>query len=76
MVYFCIYYTPYIRIYAIGNLIILRENETITGLWGFGVSNSRAFPDTAEDLFTKAEEDAKNRYQTYKKLSEESEAIF
>jgi S-adenosylmethionine synthetase len=41
MVYFCIYYTPYIRIYAIGNLIILRENETITGLWGFGVSNSR-----------------------------------
>jgi hypothetical protein len=41
MVYFCIYYTSYIRIYAIGNLIILRENETITGLWGFGVSNSR-----------------------------------
>jgi uncharacterized protein YxjI len=41
MVYFCIYYTLYIRIYAIGNLIILRENETITGLWGFGVSNSR-----------------------------------
>jgi uncharacterized membrane protein YheB (UPF0754 family) len=41
MVYFCIYYTLYIRIYAIGNLIILRENETITGLRGFGVSNSR-----------------------------------
>ena len=35
-----------------------------------------AFPDTAEDLFEKAEEDAKNRYHTYKRMAEQEEAIF
>ena len=35
-----------------------------------------AFPDTAEDLFEKAEEDAKNRYNTYKRMAEQEEAIF
>ena len=35
-----------------------------------------AFPDTAEDLFAKAEEDAKNRYHTYKRMAEQEEAIF
>ncbi|MCI8284574.1 MAG: pyruvate:ferredoxin (flavodoxin) oxidoreductase [Firmicutes bacterium] len=35
-----------------------------------------SFPDTADELFGMAEENAKQRYQTYKKLSEESEAIF
>ncbi len=35
-----------------------------------------AFPDTAEDLFEKAEEDAKNRYHTYKRMADQEEAIF
>ena len=35
-----------------------------------------SFPDTAEDLFAKAEEDAKNRYHTYKRMAEQEEAIF
>lgn len=35
-----------------------------------------AFPDTAEDLFEKAEDDAKNRYHTYKRMAEQEEAIF
>ncbi len=35
-----------------------------------------AFHDTAEDLFAKAEEDAKNRYHTYKRMAEQEEAIF
>ena len=34
------------------------------------------FPDTAEELFSKAEEDAKNRYNTYKRLAEQEIAIF
>ena len=35
-----------------------------------------AFPDTAEDLFEKAEEDAKNRYHTYKRMADQEVAIF
>lgn len=35
-----------------------------------------AFPDTAEALFEKAEEDAKNRYHTYRRMAEQAEAIF
>nr|MCR4600567.1 pyruvate:ferredoxin (flavodoxin) oxidoreductase [Clostridia bacterium] len=37
---------------------------------------TRTFPDTAEELFTKAEEDAKERYRTYKNLAESEEAVF
>ncbi|MGN1350821.1 MAG: pyruvate:ferredoxin (flavodoxin) oxidoreductase [Anaerovoracaceae bacterium] len=35
-----------------------------------------SFPDSAEDLFAKSEEDAKNRYNTYKKMAEQEDAIF
>ena len=35
-----------------------------------------SFPDTADELFAKAESDAKARYQTYKNLAESESAIF
>jgi pyruvate-ferredoxin/flavodoxin oxidoreductase len=35
-------------------------------------SLQKAFPEIAEELFVKAEEDAKERYETYKKMAEQA----
>ena len=35
-----------------------------------------AFPDIAEELFDMAEQNAKDRYETYKNLAESEKAIF
>ncbi len=35
-----------------------------------------SFPDTAEELFAKAESDAKQRYETYRVLAESTESVF
>ena len=64
------------------NPFILDSKEPKTDFRQFLMSEVRyaqlttAFPDTAEDLFEKAEEDAKNRYHTYKRMADQEEAIF
>ena len=64
------------------NPFILDSKEPTASFRDFLMSEVRysqlmsSFPDMAEELFRKSEEDAKNRYQTYKRLAEAEESVF
>ena len=64
------------------NPFILDSKEPTASFRDFLMSEVRysqlttSFPDTAEELFAKSEEDAKHRYETYKRLAEAEESVF
>jgi pyruvate-ferredoxin/flavodoxin oxidoreductase len=64
------------------NPFVLDSKEPTASFRDFLMSEVRysqlttSFPDTAEELFAKSEDDAKHRYETYKRLAEAEQSIF